>query len=307
MAINKNKIQLQETVLDSNGHPLASTDVNPLTSSDCVYMENGMTLEDVMGNDTVATPTIMNEDTSFKVGIGDSEAKVIDGDVAKMVIEGKTYQNILPKPTTLVMNTDEKEFKINDKIDSSIVLDDNVAEIATVKGQTYVNVVQEESVSEYVAVDEELNGQSITTTGKPEGMVKNATLEGLTLVNTIQEPSEADATVLDLDADIDAQYATIDNTVQGGIHGAILKGQTLVNVKPKNNKSKWGDSSYELDSGICTLNGENSGVSFDKDMLKTSTKYHVIIDIIEMPTYDDVCTIDMELQGIGALKLEKGV
>lgn len=231
MAINKNKVQLQETVLDSNGHPLSSTDVNPLTSSDCVIMENGMTLENVMGNDTVIdTPTIMNEDTSFKVGIGDSETKVIDSDVAKMVIEGKTYQNILPKPTTLIMNTDEKEFKINDKIDSSIVLDDNVAEIATIKGQTYVNVVQEESASEYVAIDEDLSGQSITTTGKPEGYVKNATLEGLTLVNTIQEPSGADATVLDLDADINAQSATIDNTVQGGIHGAILKGQTLVNV-----------------------------------------------------------------------------
>ena len=241
MAINKNKVQLQETVLDSNGHPLSSTDVNPLTSSDCVIMENGMTLEDVMGNDTVIdTPTIMNENTSFRAGIGDSETKVIDSDVAKMVIEGKTYQNILPKPTTLIMNTDEKEFKINDKIDSSIVLDDNVAEIATVKGQTYVNVVQEESASEYVAIDEELNGQSITTTGKPEGMVKNATLEGLTLVNTIQEPSGADATVLELDADIDAQYATIDDTVQGGIHGAKLNGMTLVNLSKINQFSLTG-------------------------------------------------------------------
>ena len=239
MAINKNKVQLQETVLDSNGHPLSSTDVNPLTSSDCVYMENGMTLEDVMGNDTVIdTPTIMNEDTSFKVGVGDSETKVIDSDVAKMVIEGKTYQNILPKPTTLIMNTDEKEFKINDKIDSSIVLDDNIAEIATVKGQTYVNVVQEESATEYTVLGEELSGQSITTIGKPEGYVKNATLEGLTLVNTIQEPSGADATVLELDADIDAQNATIDNTVQGGIHGATLKGQTLVNLCNSNIRSQ---------------------------------------------------------------------
>ena len=197
MAVNKNKVQLQETVLDSNGHPLSSTDVNPLTSSDCVIMENGMTLEDIMGNDTISTPTIMNEDTSFRIGVGDSEAKVVDSDVAKMVFEGKTYQNILPKPTTLIMNTDEKEFKINDKIDSSIVLDDNVAEIATVKGQTYVNVVQEESASEYVAIGEELNGQSITTTGKPEGYVKNATLEGLTLVNIIQESSKTEVTLTD--------------------------------------------------------------------------------------------------------------
>ena len=203
--------------------------VHPLTSSDCVIMENGKTLEEVMG-DGIATPTVTHEGASFQVGVGDSNIEVVDGDVAGMTLEGQTYQNILPKPTTLIMETDEKEFKINDKIDNNIVLDDNVAEIATIKGQTYVNAVQEESASEYVAIDEELNGQSITTTGKPEGYVKNATLEGLTLVNAIQEPSEANATVLELDADIDAQYATIDNTVQGGIHGAILKGQTLVNL-----------------------------------------------------------------------------
>ena len=203
--------------------------VHPLTSSDCVIMENGKTLEEVMG-DGIATPTVTHEGASFQVGVGDSNIEVVDGDVAGMTLEGQTYQNILPKPTTLIMETDEKEFKINDKIDNNIVLDDNVAEIATIKGQTYVNAVQEESASEYVAIDEELNGQSITTTGKPEGYVKNATLEGLTLVNTIQQPSGADATVLELDADIDAQYATIDNTVQGGIHGAKLNGMTLVNL-----------------------------------------------------------------------------
>ena len=203
--------------------------VHPLTSSDCVIMENGKTLEEVMG-DGIATPTVTHEGASFQVGVGDSNIEVVDGDVAGMTLEGQTYQNILPKPTTLIMETDEKEFKINDKIDNNIVLDDNVAEIATIKGQTYVNAVQEESASEYVAIDEELNGQSITTTGKPEGYVKNATLEGLTLVNTIQEPSEANSVVLDLDADINAQDATIDNTIQGGIHGAILKGQTLVNL-----------------------------------------------------------------------------
>ena len=275
MAINKNKVQLQETVLDSNGHPLSSTDVNPLTSSDCVIMENGMTLEDVMGNDTVIdTPTIMNEDTSFRAGIGDSETKVIDSDVAKMVIEGKTYQNILPKPTTLIMNTDEKEFKINDKIDSSIVLDDNVAEIATIKGQTYVNVVQEESASEYVAIDEELNGQSITTTGKPEGMVKNATLEGLTLVNTIQEPSGADATVLELDTDIDAQYATIDNTVQGGIHGAFLKGQTLVNISTQKSSNTF---TFQSAYNGATPNRQVMAVasSNGNTLTKPSTRYIV--------------------------------
>lgn len=206
--------------------------VHPLTSSDCVIMENGKTLEEVMG-DGIATPTVTHEGASFQVGVGDSNIEVVDGDVAGMTLEGQTYQNILPKPTTLIMETDEKEFKINDKIDNNIVLDDNIAEIATVKGQTYVNVVQEESATEYTILGEELSGQSITTTGKPEGVIKNATLEGMTLVNTIQEPSEANSVVLDLDADINAQSVTINNTVQGGIHGATLKGQTLVNTTLK--------------------------------------------------------------------------
>lgn len=203
--------------------------VHPLTSSDCVIMENGKTLEEVMG-DGIATPTVTHEGASFQVGVGDSNIEVVDGDVAGMTLEGQTYQNILPKPTTLIMETDEQEFKINDKIDNNIVLDDNVAEIATIKGQTYVNVVQEESATEYTALGEDLSGQSITTTGKPEGIIKNATLEGMTLVNTIQEPSEANSVVLDLDADINSQSVTINNTVQGGIHGAKINGMTLVNL-----------------------------------------------------------------------------
>lgn len=248
--------------------------VHPLTSSDCVIMENGKTLEEVMG-DGIATPTVTHEGASFQVGVGDSNIEVVDGDVAGMTLEGQTYQNILPKPTTLIMETDEKEFKINDKIDNNIVLDDNIAEIATVKGQTYVNTVQEESASEYVAIDEELNGQSITTTGKPEGYVKNATLEGLTLVNTIQEPSREDSTVLELDADIDAQYATIDNTVQGGIHGATLKGQTLINHF---------DLSYWGEQEKMTLVSDGTAkrmVLGYPSTIKTNTKYLTIIPIYE--------------------------
>ena len=219
--------------------------VHPLTSSDCVIMENGKTLEEVMG-DGIATPTVTHEGASFQVGVGDSNIEVVDGDVAGMILEGQTYQNILPKPTTLIMETDEQEFKINDKIDNNIVLDDNIAEIATVKGQTYVNVVQEESSTEYTVLGEELSGQSIATSGKPEGIIKNATLEGMTLVNTIQEPSEASSVVLDLDADINAQRATIDNTVQGGIKSAILKGQTLVNLCNASNRSETLTSSSRI-------------------------------------------------------------
>ena len=79
MAINKNKVQLQETVLDSNGHPLASTDVNPLTSSDCVIMENGMTLEDV---------------ANFMIYLGCNEALNLDGGGSScMLVNGEETIN----------------------------------------------------------------------------------------------------------------------------------------------------------------------------------------------------------------------
>ena len=157
------KIELLHTTYDESGNIESQEVVHPLTSPDCIIMENGKTLDEVMG-DGIATPTLTHEGTSFKVGVGDSNIEVVDGDVAGMTLKGQSYQNILPKPTTLIMETDEKEFKINDKIDSNIIIDDNIAEIATVKGKTIVNTVQEESASEYTVLGENLSGQSIVTT-----------------------------------------------------------------------------------------------------------------------------------------------
>ena len=165
------KIELLHTTYDESGNIESQEVVHPLTSPDCIIMENGKTLDEVMG-DGIATPTLTHEGTSFKVGVGDSNIEVVDGDVAGMTIKGQSYQNILPKPTTLIMETDEKEFKINDKIDSNIIIDDNIAEIATVKGKTIVNAVQEESGSEYTVLGEDLSGQSIVH-------VKNNGLENL--------------------------------------------------------------------------------------------------------------------------------
>ena len=172
------KIELLHTTYDESGNIESQEVVHPLTSPDCIIMENGKTLDEVMG-DGIATPTLTHEGTSFKVGVGDSNIEVVDGDVAGMTLKGQSYQNILPKPTTLIMETDEKEFKINDKIDSNIIIDDNIAEIATVKGKTIVNTVQEESGSEYIVLGEDLSGQSIVH------IKETPTLEGSTLVNLI--------------------------------------------------------------------------------------------------------------------------
>ena len=209
--------------------------VHPLTSADCVIMENGETLDKVMG-DGIATPTLTHEGTSFKVGVGDSNIEVVDGDVAGMTLKGQSYQNILPKPTTLIMETDEKDFKINDKIDSNIIIDDNIAEIATVKGKTIVNAVQEESASEYTVLGEDLSGQSIITTNKPEGSIKGVTLQGQTLVNTIQESSDYESVVIG--EDLSGQSITIEQDVKG------LEGMTLTNYQPSATFNINSDSPY---------------------------------------------------------------
>ena len=215
------KIELLHTTYDESGNIESQEVVHPLTSPDCIIMENGKTLDEVMG-DGIATPTLTHEGTSFKVGVGDSNIEVVDGDVAGMTLKGQSYQNILPKPTTLIMETDEKEFKINDKIDSNIIIDDNIAEIATVKGKTIVNAVQEESGSEYTVLGEDLSGQSIVTTNKSEGNIKGVTLQGQTLVNTIQEPCKDDYVVLGVD-DGNLAYDT------------IIKPSTLYTVRFKRN------------------------------------------------------------------------
>lgn len=236
------KIELLHTTYDESGNIESQEVVHPLTSPDCIIMENGKTLDEVMG-DGIATPTLTHEGTSFKVGVGDSNIEVVDGDVAGMTLKGQSYQNILPKPTTLIMETDEKEFKINDKIDSNIIIDDNIAEIATVKGKTIVNAVQEGSASEYTVLGEDLSGQSIVTTNKPEGNIKGVTLQGQTLVNTIQEPCKDDCVVLGAEDGIEISaetggHGTIEDTIQGGINGAVLEGQTLVNIANKRLQNK---------------------------------------------------------------------
>lgn len=113
---------------------------------------------------------------------------------------------------------------------------------------------------------------------------KSLELSGNTLVNCVLEDTENDD-YTSFDKDYSGTSFTINGTSEGAIKSAILSGNTLVNVKPKTSLSKWGTSSYDSESGICTLNGSNSGIRFNIDLLKTSTKYLVIFDIVELPTF----------------------
>ena len=75
-------------------------EASPETSANCVILSDGNDLQKVLDND-LTTPTVVHEETSFKGGVGDVNvsSSVVDGEVGRMVIKGKTYQNILPEPS----------------------------------------------------------------------------------------------------------------------------------------------------------------------------------------------------------------
>ena len=45
-------------------------EASPVTSADCVMLTDGNNLQNELDND-LTTPTVVNKETSFKVGVGD--------------------------------------------------------------------------------------------------------------------------------------------------------------------------------------------------------------------------------------------
>ena len=85
----------------------------------------------------------------------------------------------------------------------------------------------EEDISGNIALDQVAQQYEITDSGV--GAITGAKSTGLTLVNHITEPSKEEVVAIQ---EYEGQYFTIENTVQGNIKSAILKGQTLVNLSP---------------------------------------------------------------------------
>ena len=83
----------------------------------------------------------------------------------------------------------------------------------------------EEDVNGNIALDQVVSQYEITDSGV--GAITSAKSTGLTLVNHITEPSKEEVTAIEQQ---EGRHFTIDNTVQGNIKSAILKGQTLVNL-----------------------------------------------------------------------------
>lgn len=115
-------------------------EASPETSANCVILSDGNDLQKVLDND-LTNPTVVHEETSFKVGVGDIDvsSSVVDGEVSRMVVKGQTYQNILPEPSTHVLTNNKEMFKVNEGLDPNVEIVDAVSKSAILKGQTEIN------------------------------------------------------------------------------------------------------------------------------------------------------------------------
>ena len=116
-------------------------EASPETSANCVILSDGNDLQKVLDND-LTNPTVVHEETSFKVGVGDIDVSgsIVDGEVGRMVIKGQTYQNILPEPSLRNSMTNGKTMqKLNEGYDSVNTVD-GVCKSAILSGNTLVNL-----------------------------------------------------------------------------------------------------------------------------------------------------------------------
>ena len=122
-------------------------EASPETSANCVILSDGNDLQKVLDND-LTNPTVVHEETSFKVGVGDIDvsSSVVDGEVGRMVIKGKTYQNILPEPSTHVLTNNKEMFKVNEGLDPNVEVVDAVSKSAILTGQTLVNLITSDTI-----------------------------------------------------------------------------------------------------------------------------------------------------------------
>ena len=130
----------------------------------------------------------------------------------------------------------------------------------------------------YDTTEEDINGNIVLDSIVPQyeitdsgiGTVTGAKSTGLTLVNHITESSKEEVVAIEQQ---EGQYFTIENTVQGNIKSAILKGQTLTYpIKFKN---------YKLQ---VTVTGGDSAWKHITDLssnLDINKKYLIKFDVIE--------------------------
>ena len=132
------KTQMYRRQLDGT-----ETDLNPLTESQYVLMENGQTVQEILSDrdSDKYTPVITNSSSTFKVGQGDNvdlSSSMKEGAYDSCVLKGKTMVNCIQEPSSkdVVLPygfTDGRYVTINDTKESGALS-------VELKGQTLVNL-----------------------------------------------------------------------------------------------------------------------------------------------------------------------
>lgn len=167
--------------------------IYPFIESDHVTFSNGMKVSEML-DQSISMPTVTHEDLSFKVGVGDQDmsSAIVDSSVAEMTIKGKTYQNILPEPSTHVLTNNKEMFKVNEGLDPNVEIVDGVSKSAILSGQTLVNIVNNDNWVQGTGNNRDLftqnisikKGQTYTVIGK---------IERSDVINESEDPADVPA------------------------------------------------------------------------------------------------------------------
>lgn len=122
--------------------------IYPFIESDHVTFSNGMKITEML-DQSISMPKVTHEDSSFKVGVGDQDVSsaIVDSSVAEMTIKGQTYQNILPEPSLRNKMIGKSMQRLNEGYDNIEVVD-GVSKSAILKGQTLVNLLNDDNIEQ---------------------------------------------------------------------------------------------------------------------------------------------------------------
>ena len=223
-----------------------------------------------------------------------------DGQVLHPITDGDCV--IFPDGETLARKLSEQEevmytpevvnsspmFKVGegDSSDYSANVLDGAYQEAVLKGQTYVNTIQEPSADEITLptpFTEYERTQSKTFTEMQDGTF-GLNLVGQSYVNCIQEPSEP--SYVALGENLEFQNKKVEYTADGQIKSAMLNGMTLVNLFPKmNNRKMTLNSDYDSLANInqSSFKGQQThegAINYTIQDIKPNTMYTIIYEII---------------------------
>lgn len=207
-------------------------------------------------------------------------------------------------------------FKVGegDTTDYSDATLDGVYKSAILKGQTYVNYIQEPSSDSVVLPTpfDEYTGIKTKTFTEMNSGTFGINLQGQSYVNLLQDPSKENYVILGENLETSGMNgARYEYTTEGNIKSALAKGVTLVNVDSYFNRVNDFISSNNIDSitaeGYIQLTAKDgtwrNAFTKYKGNMKPSTKYLIVLDIKEN-TLNGAFSI---ISGIGTSATDKPI